>query len=85
MPIISVFYGIIITMYVDDHNPPHFNAKYGEYIATFLKNGEIDKGTMPCKQRKLIEAWSLLHEDELNANWDLAKSEIQPIKIEPLR
>ena len=30
MPQISRFFGIIIAMYYDDHNPPHFHAKYGD-------------------------------------------------------
>lgn len=28
MPEISLFYGIRITMYYDDHNPLHFHAEY---------------------------------------------------------
>ena len=28
MPEISLFYGIRVTMYYDDHNPPHFHAEY---------------------------------------------------------
>jgi len=28
MPRISVFLGIVITMYFDDHAPPHFHARY---------------------------------------------------------
>ena len=31
MPRISAFYGIVITMYYRDHDPPHFHAAYGEY------------------------------------------------------
>jgi hypothetical protein len=34
MPEISRFYGIIISMYYADHNPPHFHAMYGEFKAT---------------------------------------------------
>ena len=34
MPEISRFYGIIISMYYDDHNPPHFHARYGGSRAT---------------------------------------------------
>jgi hypothetical protein len=30
MPEISVFYGIRITMYYRDHQPPHFHAEYGD-------------------------------------------------------
>lgn len=33
MPTISEFFGIIIRMYYDDHNPPHFHAYYGDYQA----------------------------------------------------
>jgi hypothetical protein len=31
MPEISRFFGIIIKMFYDDHNPPHFHALYGEF------------------------------------------------------
>ncbi|SHI69901.1 protein of unknown function [Cruoricaptor ignavus] len=31
MPEISRFYGIVIYMYLQDHNPPHFHARYEEY------------------------------------------------------
>ncbi len=30
MPEISRFYGIVIRMYYDEHNPPHFHARYGD-------------------------------------------------------
>jgi hypothetical protein len=31
MPRICSFYGIIIWIYYNDHNPPHFHATYGEF------------------------------------------------------
>jgi len=33
MPIISLFFGIIIRMYHDDHPPPHFHASYQGFEA----------------------------------------------------
>jgi len=33
MPTISMFYGIIITMFYKEHNPPHFHVRYGGYRA----------------------------------------------------
>lgn len=33
MPEVSMFYGIIIALYYNEHNPPHFHAKYGEFKA----------------------------------------------------
>jgi hypothetical protein len=37
MPILSMFYGIIIRMYATDnkqHNLPHIHARYAEYEAS---------------------------------------------------
>ena len=42
MPIISRFYGIVIVMYFNDHNPPHFHAKYAESEALFDFSGNIN-------------------------------------------
>ena len=84
MPTISMFYGIIIRMYYTDHNPAHIHAYYGKYIATFDFKGKILEGTMPNKQTKLIQAWIVLHEEDLVANWELSKNSEMPFKINPL-
>jgi hypothetical protein len=47
MPEISTFYGIIITMLFDDHNPPHFHVKYGEYRTQITIQDGLIKGTLP--------------------------------------
>jgi hypothetical protein len=86
MPTISMFYGVLIQMYNNnEHNPPHFHAIYGEFKATFNFDGEVVEGSFPKKKQKLIAAWAVLHEDELNANWQLAMSGETLIKIEPLK
>lgn len=85
MPTISMFFGIIIRMYFDDHTPPHFHAIYQDFTATFDFDGTIIKGEFPQKQAKFIAAWALIHREELEANWRLA-AEQQPLyKIDPLR
>lgn len=84
MPTISMFYGIIIRMYYTDHNPPHVHAYYNDNIASFDFDGHLVKGFMPEKQSKLIQAWILLHKDELNANWAISKNSEKPFKIKPL-
>lgn len=69
MPIISMFYGIIIRMYNNgEHNPPHFHATYQGHNAVFSMEGELIEGDMPRKQTKLISAWAVIHKDELIAN-----------------
>lgn len=42
MPEISLFYGIRVTMYYEDHNPPHFHAEYnGQKAFEPLKNQDF--------------------------------------------
>lgn len=84
MPTISMFYGIVIRMYYTDHNPPHIHAYYNNNIATFDFDGNMLKGIMDKKQCKLIQAWILLHREELLANWSLSKNSEKPFRIRPL-
>ena len=85
MPVISLFYGIKVTMYYDDHNPPHFHAEYnGDRAIIEISKARAIKGALPANQLKLILAWCVLHKDELMENWELAKDD-QPLKkINPL-
>jgi len=85
MPVLSMFYGIIISMFYKDHNPPHIHIEYAEYNATVDFNGNILDGELPHKQRKLVEAWIVLHQEELYANWRLAKEKEGLFKIDPLK
>lgn len=68
-----------------NNNPPHFNASYQGYYATFNLDGELIEGYMPKRQIKFIAAWTEIHKDELIANWELAINEEPLYKIEPLR
>jgi hypothetical protein len=83
MPEISRFLGIIICMYYDDHNPPHFHAKYRNYEITIeIKSGLI-KGNFPTRALNAVLEWHKLHQEELMADWELAIND-QPLnKIEP--
>ena len=86
MPTICMFKGILIRMNTkNEHNPPHFHAKYQQYEAQFDFEGNLIKGEMPSKELKLIAAWAVLHTDELIANWELAMNQEPLYKIDPLR
>lgn len=85
MPTLSMFFGIIIRMFVDDHNPPHFHASYQGNEATFDLRGDLLEGDMPSKQQKLIAAWAEIHHEELEANWQLATNKEALFKIQPLQ
>ena len=89
MPSISMFYGIIIYMYYEDnkkHKLPHIHAFYGDDEAVFdIKSGKLLDGKIPRKEKKLVETWILLRQNELFANWKLAVNKELPYRIEPLR
>jgi hypothetical protein len=84
MPIISRFLGIIITMYWEDHAPPHFHAKYGGYeITVDIKSGIVE-GKFPKRALKHVLEWSDLHQEELLQDWELCQKNQMPAPIEPL-
>ena len=89
MPTISMFYGILVSMYVLDtqkHHLPHIHVRYAEFKAVIeIPSGSLLDGNLPTKQMKLVEAWIALHGDELMADWIMAVAGEQPYKIEPLR
>lgn len=86
MPIISLFYGIKITMYYDEHRPPHFHADYnGQKAEVSIKDAKVIKGALPNKQLKLILAWAVMHENELLENWEAIENGSMNLKkIAPL-
>ncbi len=85
MPTISMFYGILIQMFWDDHAPPHFHALYGEYeVIIEIKTLEITRGAMPRRALALVLEWAAQHRHELIEDWELCKQNQMPCKISPL-
>lgn len=85
MPEVSLFYGIRITMYFDDHNPPHFHAAYaGQDVTVDILNGCVIHGALPKRQLKMVLAWCEMHRDELMQNWELCKKKGALNPIAPL-
>jgi hypothetical protein len=84
MPVVSMFYGIVIYIFYDEHNPPHFHAEYAGHKALItMKDGTV-KGEMPKRALKLIFEWMEKHHDQLLEDWELSLKG-QPLKsIEPL-
>jgi Domain of unknown function (DUF4160) len=89
MPTISMFYGVLVLMYFYDnkqHHTPHIHAEYGEFEATLsIADGEILGGKLPKNKLKLVQAWIVIHQEDLMANWKLAVAGEAVFKIEPLR
>ena len=72
-------------MNFNDHNPPHFHAKYGEFEGIFdIQTGLLLEGNLPKTAMKLVKMWTKMHKIELLENWNLIKQGLNPINITPL-
>ena len=86
MPEICRFFGIIIRMYYDDHNPPHFHAEYGDEEAQININTlAIINGSLSSRTLGLVVEWASQHREELLHDWELARKQKKPEKIQPLK
>ena len=85
MPEICRFFGIIIRMFFDEHDPPHFHAEYQGNKAVFDFNGNVMKGTLISKTAtRLVREWIDLRLNELEEDWELARAGKEVKKIAPL-
>lgn len=85
MPEISRFFGIIIRMYYDDHDPPHLHAEHQGNKALFDFQGNILRGTLRSRTAlRLVREWVDSHTAELQEDWDLARAGRDLNKIAPL-
>lgn len=70
MPTISLFYGIAIQMFYDDHPPPHVHARYNEFKARYdIATGALLSGGLPKQAHRLVEEWISLNTQSLAENW----------------
>lgn len=85
MPIISAFYGVVIRMFYEEHEPAHFHAEHGGQNAKIDFAGTITAGHIRSrKARERIRQWADLHRDQLEANWAKMKAGHSLERIEPL-
>ena len=88
MPILSLFYGIIVRMYMEasgKHKKPHVHAEYSGEKVVIALDGEILEGAIPTNKMKLLEAWMEIHKEDLEANRKLLSSGEQYFRIDPLK
>ena len=89
MPVISMFYGIIVRMFFVDigrHKKPHIHVKYQQYEAVVsIPGGKVLDGYLPPMRMKLVSAWIEIHKEDLMADWKLASNGENVFRIEPLR
>ena len=89
MPVISMFFGLIVRMFYRDnkqHNMPHIHIEYqGEVAVMSIPDGELLAGSLPSGKMKIAKAWIEIHQDELMADWKLAVEGQEVFKIDGLK
>ncbi|MEA3441074.1 MAG: DUF4160 domain-containing protein [Chloroflexota bacterium] len=85
MPRVSEFFGIVIKMFYNDHNPPHFHAEYGEFEAVYsIDTIEVLRGELPRRAHAMVLEWTALYRLELMENWEFAREGLPLKNIDPL-
>jgi len=86
MPEICRFFGIIIYIFYNEHQPPHLHAIYGEYeVLITIKGLSILSGELPPRALGLVIEWASLHQEDLKKAWNQALNHQKIDKIEPLK
>jgi len=84
VPIISRFYGIVVFMNYEDHEPAHIHARYqGFEVLLEIEATEVE-GYFPPRALRLLVEWADLHRDELRLNWKRAREHKHLLPVEPL-
>ena len=85
MPTLSKFYGIVVFMNYNDHNPPHFHARYQDQeVIVEIETGLVE-GRMSKRALRMVFEWLDLHQVELMNNWELARQRKALLEIQPLQ
>ncbi len=85
MPTISIFFGIVISMYWREHEPPHFHATYGDHEALLsIETLAVIRGGLPRRALALVLEWAAEHRKELMEDWQLCRAKAMPKPIPPL-
>ena len=72
-------------MFFDDHSPPHFHAQYAsDEVIVNINTLAVVAGKVPPRAMGLVMEWAMLHQAELQADWQKATKLQQLDKINPL-
>lgn len=89
MPTISMFFGILISIFYGDdeqHHKPHVHARYqGKSASIAIEDGHLLAGNIPPRQLRMVQVWIDIHREELMADWELACAGEEPFRIAPLQ
>ena len=82
VPTVAIIDGVRIEFYFDEHPPPHFHARYAEFIAQVdIQSYEVIKGSLPLPQLQSVREWAAPRREQLLAAWDACVAGRNPGRI----
>jgi len=85
MPVLSRFLGMVVLMYYNDHDPPHFHVRYGKHQALLgIRDLRLLAGSLPPRALGLVIEWASRYREELWAHWERARRGEPLVPIPPL-
>lgn len=85
VPVISIFFGIVIRMHYKEHEPRHFHAEHQAHEGKFDFDGNQIVGNITSANAlALIRQWAQLNRAGLDANWSKIKAGQALDRIPPL-
>jgi len=85
MPVVSMFFGIVIRMYYREHEPAHFHAEYSGRWGVFDLSGSAIRGSLGSRRaQRLVRLWALKNRPRLETNWQRAAAGEAILPIPPL-
>src|SRR5258708_300996 len=85
MPEVSRFFGIVIRMYFDEHDPPHFHAIFaGRELQVGIDPIALLEGKLPNRAESMVIEWAARHQLSLMRNWNRLRNSQPAERIEPL-
>jgi hypothetical protein len=76
MPTIKDFGSFRLSIYFEDHNPPHVHVITAEFHALVaIQNAEVIRGNIPAPHRKRALKWIAEHRSELIRRWNECRYE----------
>lgn len=70
MPTIAIVEGVRITIYLNDHLPPHLYAFFsGQEAKLSIVTGEVLSGALPRAKLKGIRAWLDANREQVSYVW----------------
>ncbi|RED28616.1 uncharacterized protein DUF4160 [Rhodopseudomonas thermotolerans] len=83
MPVVAMVDGVKIEFYPDEHPPPHFHARYAEYVAQIeIRTAKVLRGSLPPAKLRVVLEWAAGHYIGLMNAWTAVEELRKPEKID---